>query len=314
MAATSPNYVFIGGTYRGYRLMQRLLDAGYAPDHAFVLKEDQHETSQYSGALAKLMEDASIPYRVTQKLNRADEEVIRRKTRSFAVVCGWRTLIDPSLSRCFELGMVAAHDSLLPKYRGFAPLNWAMINGERETGVTLFLINDGETDSGDVISQASTMVGPDEYAISVYERVTSFTIDLYLDLFRAYTTGTISLRKQDDSLATYTCKRTPADGRIDWNTTSSSAWNLIRGLAPPYPGAYCFLGVDRYIITKAGRGPSDAKVFAGCIPGRVLRTGAGWIEVLCGKGSIKIAEWQHADTRLVSTPDEQVRSITTTLT
>ena len=146
-------YIFIGGTRRGFKVLEALLKLGKRPDYCFILKEDVHEQIIYSKKLSELAESNCIPYNIKKKIDNSDYAIFQKSIRDFVLVCGWRTLIDYKLSEYFKLGFLAAHDSLLPKYRGFAPINWSIINGETKTGVTLFKINESEADSGDIIAQ-----------------------------------------------------------------------------------------------------------------------------------------------------------------
>ncbi len=307
------DFVFIGGTYRGWKTLTSLIDGGYVPKLAFILKEDDHEVERYSERIAAAARELRIPFRVTKALNEDDYRAIRGTCPEFAVVCGWRTIIDPSISACMKLGLVAAHDSLLPRYRGFAPINWAIINGETETGVTLFLIGDGEVDSGDIIDREKVAIGPHDHARDVYEKITEATVSLYTRLFRQYAAGSIALTKQNEAEATYTCKRSPEDGRIDWTKSDTDVYNLIRALAHPYPGAYCFLNGKRFRVRRASPGAMRGRLYAGRIPGKVIRIDGNGIEVLCGTGSVTITEWQEEASGTPGPPSAQVRSITTTL-
>ena len=137
-------YIFIGGTYRGYKLFSSLLKYNHIPDYAFILEEDNHEIIKSSLDLVKLADERQIPYSVKKKITKNDLEIFSAKLRDLVIICGWRTIIPIQINEHLKLGMVAAHDSLLPAYRGFAPINWCIINGEKQTGVTLFKIENGQ--------------------------------------------------------------------------------------------------------------------------------------------------------------------------
>ena len=307
------NYVFVGGTFRGFKVLNALISCQYIPQFVIILKEDDHELSKYSKDIIELSVKYNLPYRLTKKINSEDYKNIEQLSCDFAIVCGWRTLIDFGINKSFKFGMVAAHDSLLPAYRGFAPLNWGIINGEEFAGVTLFLINEGETDSGLVIDQKKIVIEYNDYAIDIFNKITSLTVDMYLSFFQKYKDNSLELTLQDESLATYTCKRTPDDGIINWNNTSSEIYNLIRGLAPPYPGAFCYYNNVRYKIHKASKGKNDHKMYIGNIPGRVISINSDGIEILCGKGSILISLWESENSNVVFSPNEIIKSISVSL-
>jgi methionyl-tRNA formyltransferase len=304
-------YVFIGGTPRGYQLLKALINKGYIPDFAVVLKEDPHESQTASTELIKLLTEHNIGYSLKKKLGVEEIDIIAKKKRDLAVVCGWRTLIDTSLDQYFKHGFLAAHDSLLPKYRGFAPINWAMICGERQTGVTLFRITEGETDSGPVYDQKIVSIDDVDYAEDVYRKIITATTDLYLNLFHDLENGNIVFRTQNESEATYTCKRTPADGRIDWSLASGQVLNFIRAIAPPYPGAFCYFQGEKFIVHRAEKGENDGKKYVQNIAGRVINIRNGCVEVMCGSGSIMISEWSKES--VVSKPAETIKSISLSL-
>lgn len=307
------NFIFIGGTNRGFSVLKALIELNFLPDYVIILKEDEHEELKYSNNISDFVKQYSIPYSIKKKIGEKDILKIQEKQRDFAIVCGWRTIIPYYLTNYFKLGIVAAHDSLLPKYRGFAPINWAIINGEKTVGVTLFLINNGLVDSGDIISQKKVAVEKDDFALDVFKKITVATVSAFIEFIKNYKKKNITLKKQDDKKATYTCKRSPADGRINWNENSTNIYNFIRALAPPYPGAFCFFKGEKYIILKAKIGDFNTLKYVGNIPGRVIKINIDSIEVLCSEGSIKILNWINLDRNIIETPSLRVRSITETL-
>lgn len=304
---------FIGGTLRGYKLIKALLKNNLIPEFSVILKEDEHENEKYSSEISSMLNKYKVTNQIKKKLTDEDYKKIQESKLDFVIVSGWRTIIDTRINKYIKSGFIAAHQSLLPKYRGFAPLQWAIINGEKETGVTLFQIEDGEIDSGRIISQKIMPINFEEYADEVDKKLIECTIELYMDYFENYNSKTITLRDQNESEATYTCKRIPEDGKIEWNKTSAEVYNLIRALAYPYPGAYCYLNEDCYIIRKARTGFSNKKKFAGNIPGRVLRIYPEGAEILCGKGTVLLQEWENKSTGIVNNPSEIIRSIKLTL-
>ncbi len=306
-------YGFIGGTQRGLELIRVLISKKYLPQFSVILKEDDHEEIKCYDEISELMKSVSIDYTVKKKLDGEDYGLIKKSELDFLLVFGWRTLIDPAVNDFLKFGSVAIHHSLLPLYRGFAPMQWAIINGEKETGVTMFKINEGETDSGKIIMQKKIQIFPEEYALDVYNKTTKCTIEICLEFFENYRNNKITLTDQDESKATYCCKRTPEDGKIDWKKDSSEIYNLIRALAYPFTGAFCNFGDIRYHIRKAIQGESNNKKFTGIIPGRVIKISNEGIEVLCGNGSILIKEWENKRTGIVNCPSEITKSLSSTL-
>ena len=284
---TNPKILFIGGTPRGLELIKALVRAGERIIYAAIMKEDPHEAVKVSDLIKAFCDRQGIPSKIITKIRREDVPRILRLRPDVAFVCGWRTLIPPELYKNVPLGCLAAHDSLLPKYRGFAPLNWAIINGEKETGVTLFKIDDGSVDSGKVFGQKKVAIGSDDTASSVYPRIIKASVALYRDFLAALRSGRIRWRGQDESKATYCCKRTPEDGRIDWNKPAKEIYNLIRALVPPYPCAWTLFNGGKILIEKASL-PKKDMCYAGNMPGKVISVTDDGVVVLCGMGQVTI--------------------------
>lgn len=301
---------FIGGTPRGYELFQALLYNQHKPEFCFILKEDEHENVKVSTEFLELANNNAVIASVKKKLVAEDYSLIKSQSLDFIIVCGWRTLINCDIIDNLKLGIIAAHDSLLPKYRGFAPLNWAIINGETETGVTLFAINEGEVDSGDILLQEKVSIELNDNALDVYKKITAATITAYMKIIKNYIENNkVDFIQQDEREATYTCKRTPEDGKINWENSSLKIYNLIRALAFPYSGSYFYYDNQKYEIRAASLGPQNAKIFTGNIPGRIIRISNEGIEVLCGSGTILIKEIYENKSNLVLPANQLFKSI-----
>jgi methionyl-tRNA formyltransferase len=307
------NFVFVGGTFRGFELFNALIEKNRIPKIAFVLQEDDHETDNYSVEILNLATAYHIPVHCKKKLNNNDYEQIRKLSPDCMLVCGWRTIIDPAINDSLKYGMFAAHDSLLPRYRGFAPTNWAMINGEKTTGVTLFRINDGEVDSGEVFGQKELKIMDSDFAYDMVIKVTHATVELFLEFLENMEHNRLKGYKQDEALASYTCKRTPNDGRINWNKSSWEIYNLIRALTYPFPGSFCEYDGEQFTITKARLGEKNHLNFIGVIPGRVLSLSKNGVEVMCSSGTLFLEEWELRGSGLVECPSKRIKSITNTL-
>jgi len=153
----------------------------------------------------------------------------------------YRRMLKPALLAAGARGALNMHGSLLPKYRGRAPINWAVIQGERETGATLHHMAD-KPDAGDIVDQLAVPILGDDTAHEVFAKVT-VAAEIVLDRsLPGLIDGTAPRIRQDLSLGSYCCSRKPEDGRIDWSRPAASIHNLVRGVAPPYPGALTSLG------------------------------------------------------------------------
>jgi methionyl-tRNA formyltransferase len=170
------------------------------------------------------------------------------------------------------------HGSLLPRFRGRAPVNWAVAKGETKTGATLHRMR-SRADTGEIVDQEEVPIGPDDTAIEVQKRVTAAAVRVLARRLEELKAGTAPERPQDESKATRFGRRRPEDGRIDWSRPAREVHDLVRAVAPPYPGAFCErLNIYRTQMTERsapGRQPGPYRErgewFALCGDGKVLR-------------------------------------------
>jgi methionyl-tRNA formyltransferase len=288
--------LFIGGFYRGYLLAKRLLERGENLVGAFVYEEDAHESPKYCELIASQFIEANVWTETTRKITTAHLPTICGELSPDIVFClGWRTLIPTDVLQSAPHGGVAVHDSLLPRLRGFAPTNWGLILGHDLVGATLFQLTDS-VDAGDIYFQQSIAVRPDENYESIQERIAEASVRLFDNYLDAARMGTLAGRAQDHSLATYTCARTPADGEIDWRSTSQQIARLIRALQSPAPGAYTYHAGEPLVIDEAYH-VAEPHNYEGRIPGRVIDrdSSAGSIDVLCGDGVLRVLRVRTPD-------------------
>lgn len=149
----------------------------------------------------------------------------------------FRHLLPDDLLAIPRRGAYNLHGSLLPKYRGRAPVNWAVANGENETGATLHVMS-RKADAGDIVDQEPVPIGPDETAYEVQKRVTQAGVRILERRLPELGAGTAPRRKQDDAQASTFGRRKPEDGRIDWTRPAHQVHDLVRAVAHPYPGAF----------------------------------------------------------------------------
>jgi methionyl-tRNA formyltransferase len=207
------------------------------------------------------------------------------------VAVKWRTMIPRGVIEAARGGLVVFHASLLPKYRGFAPVNWPLINGERETGVTMFYAAE-EVDAGDIIEQRAREI-TDEDDAGTLDAWLNETVERMLEEnLPRLADGTAPRVPQDHSRATYAIWRSPEDGRIDWGRPTREVFNLVRGLASPYPGAFSVLEGRKLVIWSAEI-EREPREYAGRNPGKVERIIPGeGVNVLTGDGTLRIKRVQ----------------------
>jgi methionyl-tRNA formyltransferase len=153
----------------------------------------------------------------------------------------YRNMLKPPLLAVPKRGALNMHGSLLPKYRGRVPVNWAVINGETETGATLHYMTE-KPDAGDIVDQQAVPILPDDTAADVFHKVTAAAANVLDRSMSALIAGTAPRIPQNLAVGSYFGGRKPDDGRIDWRLRAAQVHNLVRGVAPPYPGAFTTIG------------------------------------------------------------------------
>lgn len=193
-------------------------------------------------SVARLAEAYAIPTIAPEDPNAAEiVERVRALAPDFLFSFYYRRMLSPRLLGAARRGAFNMHGSLLPKYRGRAPVNWAVLNGERETGATLHEMVE-KPDAGRIVDQQAVPILPNDTAREVFDKVTvaaETTLDRCLPALLA---GKAVLRAQDLARGSYFGARRPEDGRIDWSRDARTIHNLVRAVAPPYPGAFSFVG------------------------------------------------------------------------
>ena len=207
-----------------------------------------------------------------------------------AVAAYGRILHTPIL-RLPPMGCVNVHGSLLPKHRGAAPVQWAVINGETETGITTMLMDEG-MDTGPMLLQEKLDISRDDTAGTLAPRLAELGGRLLVDTIAQLKAGTLMPKKQDDGQATLAPLLKKEDGLIDWTMSATLLANRVRGLSP-WPGAYTFFGEERWNIWKAvsNEGMTTDK------PGTIVAVNKQAIVVATGSGLLDIHEIQTANSK-----------------
>jgi methionyl-tRNA formyltransferase len=233
----------------------------------------------------RLAESCGIPVHQPLKL-RAPEvvEELRTLAPDLIVVVAYGQILPKSVLEIPRHGCINVHASLLPHYRGAAPINKAIIDGETETGITTMLMDVG-LDTGDMLVKLATPIGPFETAGELHDRLALLGREAIEETLRQLCAGTLEPQKQDDSQSCYAPLLKKEDGRIDWSRSAVEIHNQVRGL-DPWPGAYTTL--DGETLKLAATAPEDG----GGEPGTVLAAAADGIRVACGGGVLKIGALQ----------------------
>jgi methionyl-tRNA formyltransferase len=212
------------------------------------------------------------------------------------VVAAYGQILPSAVLGLPRFGCLNVHASLLPKYRGAAPIQWAILNNEAETGVSIMKLAPG-LDSGDVLSQRATPIDPDETAAMLHDRLAAMGAELLLDTIAPYLAGAIIPRPQDSAAASYARKIKKEDGRVDWSLSGLALRNRIRAFTP-WPGAWLHWSAgDRPRLLKIWQARIEERRGA---PGQVLQADKAGLVIACGKDALRVEQLQLEGARVMS--------------
>lgn len=221
-----------------------------------------------------------IPVHQPERVRRPEAmDLLRKLAPEIMVVVGYGQIIPQALIDLPGHGILNVHASLLPRYRGAAPIQWAIANGETETGVTIMQIDAG-LDTGDMLLKRTLAIGPDETAPELSARLAPLGAELLIETVNRIAAGTAHWEKQDNAQASYAPILKREDGGVDWRRTAAEIYNRLRGFAP-WPGAYTqFRGQQLSILAARPAGSAELppsllkkdkrRLFAGCGGGTVM--------------------------------------------
>jgi len=232
-----------------------------------------------------LAEAESIPVLQPEKI-RTDEFLDEIKFYNPDLICvtAYGKIIPPNILEHPKYGCVNVHASLLPKYRGAAPINWAIINGEKNTGITTMLMDEG-MDTGDILLKKEIEIGEDDTSIELSEKLSAIGALLLIETIEKSQNDEIRPLKQKDSEATYAPIIKKEVGKIDWNKSADSIRDLVRG-TQPWPGAFTSYNGKNLKIFKASVNSLRGD------PGKVLVSDGGKLVIGTGQNSLDISELQ----------------------
>ena len=251
MPADSPRILFVGAHVEARRPFEHLIARSHRIVGLFTLEPESLAKMSGGVDLAMPACAAQIPVKKGRNVNDAEAVAwIREKTPDVMLVVGWTQLVKPELLKVPRTAALGFHASLLPKYRGRAPVNWAILNGESETGNTMIVLEPG-ADEGDIVSQRRIPITDEDDCATIYQKVSDTECEMLDEVLPLIQQGRVPRTKQDPAQATVMPKRRPEDGLIDWNWTSKRLYDWIRALTRPYPGAFTFLAGQKITIWKA---------------------------------------------------------------
>lgn len=262
--------VFAGHNPRGVSSLRKLLEAGH--EVALVLVHPDRDDDE----VAVAAREAGLPVEAPADVNAAASTArIAALAPDAVVLAGYGRIVREPLLSLAPHGCLNLHAGKLPRYRGSSPLNWALINGEREFTLSVTQVDAG-VDTGDVLAERTFPIGPSDTIADLHATATAVFPDLLLEVLERIENGTLERRPQDAASAAYYPLRFPEDGFLLWDALSAEqAHNRIRALTDPYPGAFTFHG-RRRLRVLASR-PHEPPLHGE--PGRVYRVSAAGLLV-----------------------------------
>src|SRR6185503_13781048 len=238
----------------GVRCLRVLLEAGVRVPLVVTHRDDPAERV-FFGSVAELARSRNLELLVDPPIEHLTG---RLGSPDFIFSFYYRRMLPPELLAAARRGAFNMHGSLLPKYRGRAPVNWAVLKGETETGATLHEMV-AKPDAGRIVDQEPVPIGEDETAVEVFRNVTAAAETVLRRALPRLIAGTAVLKPQDLARGSYFGARKPGDGRIDWHKSAREIHNLVRAVAPPYPGAFTdTLRIHRTRMEPQLRAPHDS--------------------------------------------------------
>ncbi|MFC9252295.1 methionyl-tRNA formyltransferase [Amycolatopsis thailandensis] len=261
----------------GHRTLRALIDAGH--DVALVVthpKSDHAYEKIWADSVADLAEANGIRTLLRQRPDDAELLAeLKEADLDLIVANNWRTWLPPEIFEMPRHGTLNVHDSLLPAYAGFSPLIWALINGEKEVGLTAHMM-DADLDAGDIVLQRSVEVGPKDTTTDLFHRTVDLIAPITTDAIELIAKGNFTPVKQDRSKASFFHKRALEDSLIDWSWPADEIERLVRAQSDPYPNAFTHHRGKQLRVVRS----SVSDGLYGGTPGRIfIREGDGVVIV-----------------------------------
>ncbi|MCS3648571.1 methionyl-tRNA formyltransferase [Salinibacter ruber] len=235
---------YVGST----KVTKKILEKSSVSPEIVISFDESHE-DKISG-FARYPDYGENWFTVKSINSKSSYNIIKSNSLDVLLVMGWQELLEPKILSIPKMGCIGRHLSLLPKRRGRAPVAWALIHGLKETGVTLFWMDEG-VDSGDIALQKRVNINHEDEASDIHEKMTNISAEMMDNIIAKISSGEIPRKSQNEEEATYTHPRRPDMGLVDWTRSAAYLYNFIRGQTKPYPGAFTYHKMDRIRIWHA---------------------------------------------------------------
>jgi methionyl-tRNA formyltransferase len=271
---TRPRILFFGYSEVGYECLSLLCERGHDVVALFTHEDSLNEKIWFKTP-AMAAKERGVPIYTPEKITTPEWlERIAALQPDLILSVYYRNMISTKILGLARLGAFNMHGSLLPKYRGRAPVNWAILHGEPRIGMTLHRMVKA-ADAGAVVDQEGVNIGPRDTGEEAFRKVLPCARRVLARQIDALLAGTAKETPQDETQATYFSGRTPEDGRIDWSQPSRAIFNLVRAVTDPYPGAFTDVGSARLMVWWAEPDSAAARAWVEREPAAPIHPGAG---------------------------------------
>jgi len=280
--------VFMGTAKLSCTILQALVDAPDFEVAAVVTQPDRPKGRQLKlqfSPVKDLARQLGLP--LLQPERARDEHFLQQLQQirpDLMAVAAYGQILPQALLELPRFGCLNVHTSLLPKYRGAAPIQWAILNDEQQTGVTIMKMDAG-LDTGPILTQAETKIEPQDTSETLHERLAQMGAYLLCQTIPKYTAGKIQPCPQPAEGASYAPRIKKQDGRIDWSQPARVLWNRVRGLLP-WPGAFTFVSAETPPRLLKIWSAEPAK--GSGAPGEVLQADRSGLVIACGDGALRV--------------------------
>ncbi len=282
--------VVVGNRKLARYLLHRLLDAGWNIVGVLTPKGQLASEQANYTSFRDLIEDKPCELYTTADINSSETKRWLKSVNPDICLCGgWSQIIDEEVLNVPDDGFIGFHSSNLPAGRGGAPVNWSIIRGADEIGISMFYYDSG-VDAGDIIAQSSVPVERRDNVKTIFDAIASKACELVLSVRSDLSEGSVEAETQSIEEATYRPRRQPQDGLILWDRDSKAIDSWVRGLTSPYPGAYTFFAGNRVTVWRGK--PVDG-LSATAKPGEIIRIVDGkGVDVQTGSGCFRLTRVQ----------------------
>jgi len=282
---------FIGGVKASLEYLKHVNNLGFKVEVVFSYDDSKKKFYSDYACFDEITKKYNLTHYKVQNINdKQNIDLLKKIQPDIILVLGWSQLLKSEIIKIAKLGVFGFHPTELPKYRGRAPIPWTILKQLNESALTLFAINEG-VDNGDIVVQKKFQISKLDDAEILYQKLIIIGKEILSEILPKMEEEKIPRTKQDESkFIELWPKRTPDDGKINWNQTAEQIHRLIRASTKPYPGAYTSFKNKKFIIWKA-----DCANDQSYNQGEILEVNDYYIEIGTTKGKIRIKEIEIKD-------------------